>query len=72
MAGRIVSKLGKGCEMKVFSKDIPELVGYRRSTLKDLNFSFSFDDTLPRGYIRAYASRESACIQLQDILEYIL
>jgi len=72
MAGRIVSKLGKGCEMKVSSRDIPELVGYRRSTLKDLNFSFSFDDTLPRGYISAVASRESACIQLQDILEYIL
>jgi histone acetyltransferase (RNA polymerase elongator complex component) len=72
MAGRIVSTLGKGCEMKVSSRDIPELVGYRRSTLKDLKFSFSFDDTLPRGYIRAYASRESTCIQLQDILEYIL
>jgi histone acetyltransferase (RNA polymerase elongator complex component) len=72
MAQRMVDKLGEGCKLTVHSRDIPVLVGYRRRTLKELNFSFSFDDTLPRGYIRAYASRESTCIQLQDILEYIL
>jgi histone acetyltransferase (RNA polymerase elongator complex component) len=72
MAQQMVDELGTGCELSVHSRAIPELVGYRRSTLKELRFSFSFDDTLPRGYIRAYGSRESACIQLQDILEYIL
>jgi histone acetyltransferase (RNA polymerase elongator complex component) len=72
MAQQMVDKLGEGCKLTVHSRDIPELVGYRRGTLKELKFSFSFDDTLPSGYIRAYASRESTCIQLQDILEYIL
>ncbi|HVN70774.1 MAG TPA: radical SAM protein [Desulfomonilia bacterium] len=73
MAQRMVDELGDGCELQVHSRDIPELIGYRRSTLEDLRFSYSFNDALPRGYIRAYdASRESACIQLQDILEYIL
>jgi histone acetyltransferase (RNA polymerase elongator complex component) len=72
MAQRLMSVLGPNCELKVHSTVIPELVGYERSTLRELKFSYSFDDTLPRGYIRAYGSRESSCIQLQDILEYIL
>lgn len=72
MAQRLVSVLGTNCKLAVHSTVIPELVGHGRSTVKDLKFSYSFDDTLPRGYIRAYGSRESSCIQLQDILEYIL
>lgn len=72
MAEQAIRILGKGCKITVHTRDIPELVGYRRSTLKELNFSFSFDDTLPRDTIGAVAARESTCIQLQDILEYIL
>jgi len=72
MAQRLVSSPAGFTDLKVNSTAVTELIGYRRDTLQDLKFSFSFDDTLPRGYIRAYAARESACIQLQDILEYIL
>jgi histone acetyltransferase (RNA polymerase elongator complex component) len=72
MARRMVDALGEGCELVVNPRDIPELLGYKRSTISELIFSYSFDEKLPRGYIRGRSGRESACIQLQDILEYIL
>lgn len=62
MAQSLVGLLGRGCKLSVNSKAVPELVGYKRSSLKELDFSFSFDDTIPRGYIRAGDPRESACI----------
>jgi hypothetical protein len=68
----MVDALGEDCELVVNPRDIPELLGYKRSTISELIFSYSFDEKLPRGYIRGRSGRESACIQLQDILEYIL
>jgi histone acetyltransferase (RNA polymerase elongator complex component) len=72
MAGHMMDKLGEGCELIVNPRDIPELLGFRRDTILNLRFTYSFDETLPRGYIKGRSVRESACIQLQDILEYIL
>lgn len=72
MAARAISILGEGCRLVVNPRDVPELVGYRRGTARELNFSYSFDETIPRGTIRGDAAPESTCIQLQDILEYIL
>lgn len=72
MAQRMTDVLGGGCELTVNPRDLTELLGYRRSTVLELSFSWRSDDTVPRGCIRAKSARESACIQLQDILEYIL
>jgi histone acetyltransferase (RNA polymerase elongator complex component) len=72
MAEKAVQRLGKGCELSVNPRDIPELVGYRGRTRDRLGFLYSFHETIPRGTIRARAASESTCIQLQDILEYIL
>lgn len=71
MAMRAIDALGRDCMLSVNPRDVPELVGFRRQTLRELNFMYSFDDTIPRGTIRARAGSESTCIQLQDILEYI-
>lgn len=72
MARRVMDELGSGCELSVHPRDLPELLGYRRETVSDLRFHYSFDDKLPRGYLKGRAARESSCIQLRDILEYIL
>lgn len=72
MARRAIETLGEGCALEVNPRDVPELVGYRRRTADELDFLYSFNETIPRGTIRAHAGSESACIQLQDILEYIL
>lgn len=72
MAARAVGTLGQGCIIAVNPRDVPELVGYRRETVQRYGFLYSFQETLPRGTIRANAASESTCIQLQDILEYIL
>ncbi len=71
MATRAMDALGGACTLTVNPRDVPELVGYRRANERDLKFQYSFDETIPRGYVRAHDGRESACIQLQDILEYI-
>jgi len=72
MARRIMDVLGSGCELSVHPRDLPELLGYRRKTVSDLRFHYSFDEKQPRGYLKGRAARESSCIQLRDILEYIL
>jgi hypothetical protein len=72
MAQRMMDQLGQPCELSVNPRDTSELLGYRRSTISELIFSYSFDEKLPRGYIRGRSARESACIQVQDILEYIV
>jgi histone acetyltransferase (RNA polymerase elongator complex component) len=72
MARRMMDILGNECELVVNPSAITELLGFKRNNISGLRFSYSFDATLPRGYIRGRSGRESACIQLQDILEYIL
>jgi histone acetyltransferase (RNA polymerase elongator complex component) len=72
MARRAMQTLGGACTLTVNPRDIPELVGYGRANEHELKFQYSFDEAIPRGYVRAHDGRESACIQLQDILEYIL
>ncbi|MGC9325426.1 MAG: elongator complex protein 3 [Desulfomonilia bacterium] len=58
--------------LSVNPRDLPDLLGYRRKTVEDLKFSYSFDETLPRGYMRIQDQGERACLQLRDIIEYIL
>jgi histone acetyltransferase (RNA polymerase elongator complex component) len=72
MAQQVMDELGTDCELSVHPRDLPELLGYRRETVSDLRFHYSFDEKLPRGYLRGRSGRESSCIQLRDILEYIL
>ena len=72
MAQRMMDQLGQPCELSVNPRDASELLGYKRSTISELIFSYSFDEKLPRGYIRGRSARESACIQVRDILEYIV
>lgn len=72
MASQVVDRLGQGCTITVNPADLSALLGHRRTTVSEMNFSFSFDAALPRGYIRADAGPESACIQLEDILGYVL
>ena len=71
MASKAMHTLGKDCMLAVNPRDVPELIGHRRQNLSDLNFLYSFDETIPRGTIRGTSGSESTCIQLQDILEYI-
>ncbi|HOS97393.1 MAG TPA: radical SAM protein [Deltaproteobacteria bacterium] len=71
MATRAMDTLGGSCVLAVNPRDIPELVGHGRANKRELMFQYSFDEAIPRGYIRAQDGRESTCIQLQDILEYI-
>jgi len=72
MAGRLMNEVGADAEFLVHPRDIPELVGYRRQNIEDLHFSYSFDEMLPRGYIQAKGASERGCLQLRDIIEYIL
>jgi len=72
MARRMVDVCGPGAELRVHPRDLQELIGYKRRNIKDISFSYSFDETLPRGYVKAFGPRESACVQLNDIIGYIL
>ena len=72
MAGKLMHEVGGDAEFLVHPRDIPELVGYRRQNIEDLHFSYSFDEQIPRGYIQAKGAAERGCLQLQDIIEYIL
>jgi histone acetyltransferase (RNA polymerase elongator complex component) len=72
MAENLMHETGAGAQFVVHPRDIPELVGYRRQNIEDLHFSYSFDEQIPRGYIQAKGASERGCLQLQDIIEYIL
>jgi len=72
MAEKLMHEMGVGDELVVHPRDIPELVGYKRQNIEALRFSYSFDEQLPRGYIQAKGASERGCVQLQDIIEYIL
>lgn len=72
MTQRLISLVGGDAEFLVHPRDIPELVGYKRRNIEDLRFSYSFDEQLPRGYIQAKGAAERGCLQLEDIIEYIL
>jgi histone acetyltransferase (RNA polymerase elongator complex component) len=72
MARKLMCEMGSDLQFLVHPRDIPELVGYRKKNIKDLCFSYSFDELLPRGYIQVKGERERGCLQLKDIIEYIL
>ncbi len=72
MAQRLMDEAGRDVQLLVHSRDVPELVGYHRENINDLCFAYSFDDRLPRGYLRAKGLTERGCVQLKDIIEYIL
>ncbi|MDT8273434.1 MAG: hypothetical protein RRA35_09615, partial [Desulfomonilia bacterium] len=58
--------------LRVNPSDASDLLGYRRKTIEELKFSYSFDETLPRGYVGSDGQGERACLHLGDIIEYIL
>jgi histone acetyltransferase (RNA polymerase elongator complex component) len=72
MARVLLERYGQGVELEVHPSNISELLGYKGDNRKDLGFSFSFNDYLPRGYVRAKGAAERGCLQPKDIIEYIL
>jgi len=72
MAQRLMQASGRDTHLLVHPHDVSELLGYRRNTVKTLRFSYSFQENLPRGYVEVKGAAESGCLQLKDIIEYIL
>jgi histone acetyltransferase (RNA polymerase elongator complex component) len=72
MAGVLLQRFGTGAELEVHPSDIPELCGHKGENRKELGFSFSFNDYLPRGTISVKGASERGCLQPKDIIEYIL
>lgn len=72
MAGALMERFGAGVELEIHPDDISELLGYKGENRKDLGFSFSFNEYLPRGYMVAKGASERGCLQPKDIIEYIL
>jgi len=72
MAQQLVARGGNSTGLRVNPSDASDLLGYRRKTIEELKFSYSFDETLPRGYVGSDGQGERACLHLGDIIEYIL
>lgn len=72
MAGLALSRHGGGARLVVNPRSLCELLGPGRANARELTFAYGCDDTLPVGTLRVEAGTDRACIQLQDILEYIL
>lgn len=72
MAGMLKERFGSPLELQVHPSDIPELLGYQKENIDELCFFYSFDDRLPRGHVQVKGAAERGCLQLKDILEYIL
>ncbi len=72
MAEALMERFGHGVELMVNPADLPELLGFRGENRKDLGFSFSYNDYLPRGYVQVQGPAERGCLQPKDIIEYIL
>ncbi|HPC46527.1 MAG TPA: radical SAM protein [Deltaproteobacteria bacterium] len=72
MAASAVDMFGPGCRLTVNPKSLCELIGHGRGTVENLTFAYDCDDTVPWGEVRVRAGDKGACIQLKDILEYIL
>ncbi len=72
MAGFAMGRFGGGARLVVSPRHASELLGPGRATLKELTFSYAYDDTIPRGVLRVEAGADTACIQLRDIIDYIL
>lgn len=68
----LMERFGPDVEFEIHPLDIPELLGYKRENVKDLCFSYSFDERLPREYIRVKGEAERGCLQPRDIIGYIL
>jgi len=72
MAGILKERFGEDLHLTVHPDVASELLGYRRENIHELVFFYSFDDRLPRDYVQARGDRERGCLQLRDIIEYIL
>jgi histone acetyltransferase (RNA polymerase elongator complex component) len=71
MASVLMERFGSGVELEVHPDDISELLGHKSENRKDLGFSFSLNEYLPKGYVRAKGASERGCLQPKDIIEYI-
>jgi len=72
MAGMLMERFGSPLELEVNPAGISELLGYQNENIGELRFFYSFNDRLPRGYVQARNAVERGCLQLKDIIEYIL
>ncbi|MBN2297521.1 MAG: radical SAM protein [Deltaproteobacteria bacterium] len=72
MVKKLMQSAGSDIHILVHPKDVSELLGYRRNNIEELCFSYSFDKDMPRGYVQLKGATERGCIQLKDIIEYIL
>jgi histone acetyltransferase (RNA polymerase elongator complex component) len=71
MASVLMDRFGSGVELEVHPDEISELLGHKGENRKDLGFSFSLNEYLPKGYMRAKGASERGCLQPKDIIEYI-
>lgn len=72
MAGVLKERFGGELDLEVHPDSVPELIGYQKENIDELGFIYSFDERLPRDYVQVRGAVERGCLQLKDIIEYIL
>lgn len=72
MASVLGQRFGKDLHLEVNPGSVPELLGYKVENIQEMGFAYSFDPRLPRDYVKARGTSERGCLQLKDIIEYIL
>ena len=72
MTGVLKERFGNELDLKVHPDSVSELIGYRKENIDEFGFIYSFDERLPRDYVQVRGAVERGCLQLKDILEYIL
>ncbi|MFY9399312.1 MAG: radical SAM protein [Desulfomonilia bacterium] len=72
MASVLGQRFGTGLHLEVNPGSVPELLGFKGENIHELGFSYSFDPRLPRDYMQVRGASERGCLQLKDIIEYIL
>lgn len=72
MASVLKERFGDELDLEVHPDSVPELIGYRKENIDELGFNYSFDERLPRDCVQVRGAVERGCLQLKDIIEYIL
>lgn len=60
------------CCIKVNPRNVQELLGYERATIKRFRFNYSADESLPMERILVRKDKENACLGFQDIIVHII
>jgi len=72
MAGVLKQRFGGELDLVVHPDSVSELIGYQKENIEELRFIYSFDQRLPRDCVQVRGAVERGCLQLKDIIGYIL